>query len=205
MISFFFYRLGENGRTFLSTAGRCLLYSLLLEIPFRFFLFFFYSFLFLDDIYIQILSIHFKNATRRNKKICLRVDSRPFLDTSWTATTSSPEAIGNHRSSTVFNDKPIDRPTDRPTSRQNIFHRFRKRKRITARRYKHRRTGSLPYRVSVGVISTRAARALRASTEDAQSVEMRAHHVRRMRVACKFEIDIYRSTHIYIYINYRPL
>lgn len=63
----------------------------------------------------------------------------------------------------------------------------------------HRRTRSLPYRVSVGVISTRAARALRASTGDAQSVAMRAHHVRRMRVACKFEIDIYRSTHIYIY------
>lgn len=202
----FFYRLGENGRAFLSTAGRCLLYSLLLEIPFRFFFFFYFirfrynflstRFFLLVDIYIQILSTILKTRQDEIKNTSpsrFSAVSRYILDRYYIVSGSDWKSPFFRRFQRL-----TDRPTDRPPD-QIDFTVSGNGSVDIPREDTHHRTRSLPYRVSVGVISTRAARALRASTGDAQSVAMRAQHVRRMRVACKFEIDIYRSTHIYIY------
>ena len=117
-------------------------------------------------------------ANKQKKKCISVVKSRPFFETR-TTTTSSPETMENHRSSASWH---TDQPTDQ------IFYRFWKWKHIAIRRALDMIifvswNRSLPYRMSVEVIVTRGC----------------VHTTNTHDAVCKFEIDIYRSTHIHIY------
>lgn len=205
MISFFLSSGGERASFFIDRGTVSPLFAAIRN-SFSFFFFFYFirfrynflstSFFLLVDIYIQILSTILKTRQDEIKNTSpsrFSAVSRYILDRYYIVSGSDWKSPFFRRFQRL-----IDRPTDRPPD-QIDFTVSGNGSVDIPREDTHHRTRSLPYRVSVGVISTRAARALRASTGDAQSVAMRAHHVRRMRVACKFEIDIYRSTHIYIY------
>lgn len=209
MISFFLSSGGERASFFIDRGTVSSLFAAIRNSFSSFFHFFIrfrfdfssMRFFLLVDIYIQILSTILKTRQDEIKKIRLRVDSRPFLDTSWTATTSSPEAIGNHRSSAVFNDKPTDRPTDRPPDQIDFT--VSGNGSVTARRYAS--SNKVPAIPSVGRSDFYACSACSTRVDRGRS---KRRDARVTSAACVSRANlklIYIDRHIYIYINYRPL
>lgn len=202
----FFYRLGENGRAFLSTAGRCLLYSLLLEISFRFFSFFIFHFIsirffihaFLSSSwYIYSNFIHnFKNATGRNKKNTspsrFSAVSRYILDRYYIVS-------GSDWKSPFFRrfQRQTDRPTDRPPDQTNFT--VSGNGSVTARRYAS--SNKVPAIPSVGRSDFYACSACSTRVDRGRS-KRRDARASRPPHACRVQIwNWYISIDTYIYIS----
>lgn len=204
MISFFLSSGGERASFFIDRGTVSSLFAAIRNSFSSFFHFFIrfrfdfssMRFFLLVDIYIQILSTILKTRQDEIKKNTspsrFSAVSRYILDRYYIVS-------GSDWKSPFFRrfQRQTDRPTDRPTSRPNRFYRFRERKRY---REKIRIVEQGPCHTECrSEWFLRVQRVLYARRQGTLKASRCARHVRRMRVACKFEIDIYRSTHIYIY------